>query len=58
MKIDQKKETIQDMVNNVAELLKIPVDRVNIMLRNEFSYNDYLRIELFNMDWILEKKFE
>ena len=28
------------------------------MLRNEFSYNDYLRIEYFNMDWAREKKFD
>ena len=58
VKIDQQNDKIADMVQTVADTLKIPLDRVNIMLRNEFSYNDYLRVEYFNMDWALEKKFE
>ena len=40
VKIDQKNDKICDLVQNVAELLKIPAAKVIILLRNEFSYND------------------
>lgn len=59
VKIDQKNDKIKDLEQNVANILQIPLEKVNIFLRNEPKRQfDTLRIEYLNMDWMRQKKLE
>jgi hypothetical protein len=55
IKIDPDTSKVCDLENQIANTLNIPASRVIILLRHHFDFNNYLRIEYFNMSWAQQK---
>lgn len=50
IEVNKKDETVADFEKKVAELYDIPVERLVMLLRHN-SFNNSIRIEIYNMPW-------